>query len=359
MDADLKEALKGVASDVGRILSNDGFPSTIYPECLCDAVRSYPMRGGKRVRPALLLWACGALGGDPAMALNAAAAVEVYHSWTLVHDDIIDEDDVRRGLPTTHRELCKYAESAYDLNPVQNEKFGRDMAILAGDIQQAWAVDLLMRTAEKGCPPELVMTLVRRMQNIVNRELISGEALDIELPMRDWTQVTKKDVLRVIEGKTACLLKYCVQTGGAIALRTADMEEPALKALGNYADALGIAFQLRDDYLGVFGELETFGKPLCSDFQESKPTLLFMEAMETLSPAGQKELLGMRALPEYDEEVVSRIRILLAESGAVDRILAEINRYTAQAIESLQVLPANQYRSLLLSLSNYLLERSV
>ena len=86
MDADLKEALKGVASDVGRILSNDGFPSTVYPECLCDAVRSYPMRGGKRVRPALLLWACGALGGDPAMALNAAAAVEATDGWVSIGD---------------------------------------------------------------------------------------------------------------------------------------------------------------------------------------------------------------------------------------------------------------------------------
>ena len=98
----LQDALRQVASEIIAVLSDDPFPAAVYPECLCSAVRSYPVRGGKRIRPALVLWTCGALGGDVRKALNAAAAVEIYHSWTLVHDDIIDEDEVRRGLPTTH-----------------------------------------------------------------------------------------------------------------------------------------------------------------------------------------------------------------------------------------------------------------
>jgi len=360
MDDLLKEELGRVSSDIIYILANDPFPSPIYPECLCSAVRSYPMRGGKRVRPALVLWACGALGGIPEEAMNAAAAVEIYHSWTLVHDDIIDEDDVRRGLATTHVELSKHARIAYHTKTDDDcAKFGHDLAILAGDIQQAWAVDILMRSTEKGCPPALVMELVRRLQNTVNRELISGEALDVELPMRELKAVTREEVLKTISGKTVSLLKFSVQCGGAIALRTTDFKSPELQYLARYAESLGFAFQLRDDYLGVFGDAKAFGKPLCSDFHESKPTLLFIEAMNALPESGRKELLSLTALPEYPMETVLRIRELLSSSGASDKILKLIAGYTAQAEENLHLLADNKYKKLLQALSGYLLDRAV
>ncbi|OQA82797.1 MAG: Farnesyl diphosphate synthase [Lentisphaerae bacterium ADurb.Bin242] len=360
MDDLLKGELGRVSSDIIYILANDLFPSAIYPECLCSAVRSYPMRGGKRIRPALVLWSCGALGGIPEEAMNAAAAVEIYHSWTLVHDDIIDEDDVRRGLATTHVELSKHARVVY---PTKTDadcaKFGRNLAILTGDIQQAWAVDILMRSTEKGCPPALVMELVRRLQNTVNRELISGEALDVELTMRELKAVTREDILKTISGKTVCLLKYSVQCGGAIALRTTDFRCPELQHLVRYAESLGFAFQLRDDYLGVFGDVRSFGKAPCSDFQESKPTLLYLEAMNALPESGRKELLSLTALPEYPMEKVQRIRELLTSSGAADKVLKLIAGYTEQAEENLHLLSDNKYKKLLRALSGYLLNREV
>ena len=355
----LQDALRSVASEIISILSADPFPSTLYPECLCSAVRSYPIRGGKRIRPALVLWACGALGGEEKTAANAAAAVEIYHSWTLVHDDIIDEDEVRRGLPTTHVELSTHAEVAYKKSKTLCDKFGRDMAILAGDIQQAWAIDLLMRSTELGCAPQLILDLTRRLQNTVNRGLISGEALDVELPMREWNKVSREEVIKTITGKTVCLLQYCVQTGGAIALGNADIRQPELRRLGDYANALGIAFQLRDDYLGIFGDFRTFGKPLGSDFQEGKPTLLFLEAMESLPESGRRELLSLTALPEYPMETIRRIRTLLQESGAVEKLLRQIEQYTDQAMDCLKTLPDNSYRSRMIDLTAYLLNREV
>ena len=359
MKAYLQDALKQVASEIISVLSADSFPSTVYPECLCSAVRSYPIRGGKRIRPALVLWSCGALGGDMRAAMNAAAAVEVYHSWTLVHDDIIDEDEVRRGLPTTHTELATHASVAYKKNKELCDKFGRAMAILAGDIQQAWAIDLLMRSVDFGCDPRLVMELSSRLQNTVNRGLVSGEALDVELPMRDLHKVTRAEVMKTIIGKTVCLLQFCVQTGGAIALGKADLSQPEIHTLGEYARALGIAFQLRDDYLGIFGDFKTFGKPLGSDFQESKPTLLFIEAMEALPESGRRELLALTALPEYPMDTIRKIRSLLQDSGAADKILGEIEQYTGQALTSLESLPDNSCRQLLIDLTEYLLDRKV
>ena len=359
MKPSLQEALRKVASDVITVLSADPFPSAVYPECLCSAVRSYPIRGGKRIRPALVLSSCGVLGGDPDKAMKAAAATEIYHSWTLVHDDIIDEDEVRRGFPTTHMELAAHATAAYSRNAECCAKFGRDMAILAGDIQQAWAIDLLMRSVEAGCSMELVMALTRRLQSVVNRGLISGEALDVELPMRDLSRISEDEVLKTITGKTVCLLQFCVQTGGAIALNNADPGQPELRILGDYAHAMGIAFQLRDDYLGVFGDLKTFGKPLGSDFQEGKPTLMFLDAMKHLPETGKKELLALTGLPDYPMDLIRKIRALLKDSGAVDRILNEIACYTDQALKCLNALPDNPYRQLLIDLTAYMLDREV
>ncbi|MBQ9338426.1 MAG: polyprenyl synthetase family protein [Lentisphaeria bacterium] len=355
----LQDALHKAASEILEILSHDPFPASVYPECLCSAVRSYPVRGGKRIRPALVLWSCGALGGDIELARNAAAAVEVYHSWTLVHDDIIDEDDVRRGQPSTHAELKTHATAAYRKSPELCAKFGRDFAILAGDIQQAWAIDLLMRSIDLGCDPRLVMVLTRRLQTEVNRELISGEALDVELPMRDWRKVSRQEVLKVIAGKTVCLLRFCVQTGASIALGSPDQEQPELRLFGEYAAAMGTAFQLRDDYLGIFGDFKTFGKPLGSDFQENKPNLLALDAMAGLSAAGQRELLSLTGLPEYPMEVIRRIRTLLTDSGAAESQLKLIREYTDRAQECLRSLPESDCRRLLTDLTAYLLDREV
>ena len=355
----LQDALRSVASEVTTVLSADPFPSAIYPECLRSAVRSYPLRGGKRIRPALVLWSCGLFGGDTKSAMNAAAAVEIYHSWTLVHDDIIDEDDVRRGCPTAHVELTAHAASAYKRSPECCAKFGRDMAILAGDIQQAWSIDLFMRSVEAGCDPLLVMELTRRLQYFVNRELGSGEALDVELPMRDLDRVSREEILKTITGKTVCLLQFCLQTGAAIALKNADLNQPELRTLGDYAVAMGTAFQLRDDYLGIFGDLKTFGKPLGSDFQEGKPTLMFQDALHSLPEAGRTELLALTGLPEYPAETIEKIRALLQESGAAERSLNEISRYTDTAMECLNALPDNSYRQLLTDLTSYMLKREV
>ena len=157
----MKEELIKVKGRIDSILENDDFPGTIRPEYLRDAVRAYPCRGGKRLRPALTMWCCGLLGGNTVLAEYAATAVEVYHNWTLVHDDIIDNDDYRRGEPTTHTVLTEYAQKNLIFGQSQNtpRKYGRDFAILAGDIQQGWAMNLLLKSVEKGVDADVVLSL--------------------------------------------------------------------------------------------------------------------------------------------------------------------------------------------------------
>ena len=139
MTTDLLAELKSAAGSVDRIIAESTFPEAVKPAYLAEAMRAYPANGGKRLRPAIMLWSAAAAGGNMQDILPAAAGLEIFHNWTLVHDDIIDDDDVRRSCPTAHIALAR----AMDMPEERRKKFGCDMAILAGDLMQGWAFDLI------------------------------------------------------------------------------------------------------------------------------------------------------------------------------------------------------------------------
>lgn len=359
MRKEFTKEMESIVKRIGTIIAEDPFPEHIEPENLRSAVRAYPMRGGKRIRPMLLVWSCGALEGNIEQAFFAAASVEIYHNWTLVHDDIIDCDELRRGIPTTHMELKRHAAAAFGKNDEFCEKYGRDFAILAGDIQQAWAINMLLRSAERGVDRGVLVDLLRRYQESVSRELISGEALDVEFPLLDIRKITDKLMEQMILGKTSALLRFSTQCGGAIALGSANFDEPPLSNLGAYADKLGLAFQLRDDYLDVFGTEKKFGKPLCSDFMESKPTSLYLETMKRLPKLAADEFRMKMGLSHYGAAEISSIRDIIRDSGADQAILRQVRELSDSALENLSVLPDNKYRKNLEELAEHLLARNV
>lgn len=357
MKIELKSELAKVCSQIDRVIRDDQFPEAIEPEALKEAVKSYPSRGGKRLRPALLLWSCGAVGGNPDDALHAAAAVEVYHNWTLVHDDIIDCDEFRRGVPTSHVVLRDYAKNKFALESGAAAKYGTDFAILAGDVQQSWAMDLLLRSAGKCVSIETAYALAVRMQTFLNRGLISGEALDVEFEYRP-EQPSRSEAAHMIDGKTGILLSYSAASGAMIGLNTPDHKHPYVEALGDYARLIGYAFQLCDDLLGVYGNEKSFGKPLCSDFREGKPTILAMEAFARLDDAGREKLRSLRGkAPSADD--VEMVRNLLDSCGARQAVSDEANAVSVEAMKKLHTLPKNKYRDLLEELAVYLLARNV
>lgn len=353
----MKNALKQIADTINELIKNDPFPDTIQPAELRTAVRAYPERGGKRIRPALLMWACGLFGGDPEKVLNAAASVEIFHNWTLVHDDIIDEDHVRRGLPTCHIATAQFAAEKLDCSKDSAVKYGHDLALLAGDSQQAWAMDMMLKQVEAGSDPALVIAIARRMQEILNCDLISGEACDVALALKDPASVTEDDVLAMIDGKTSALLTFCVQAGAAFALGSADFESEEQKTLAHFTHNLGRAYQLLDDLLGIYGEMDVFGKPLCSDFQERKPTLLYLEAKKRLSGKNADLLVAMTGQPFYSSEMVSVIRNLLTDCGAEQAIRDLAKAHTDAALAALDRLPQNTYCGYLRELTASLLRR--
>ena len=357
--SELSEELKAVASQVGGLLSTDPFPSRVEPAHLREAVKSYPLRGGKRLRPALAMWSCGALGGDPAMALRIGSAIEIYHNWTLVHDDIIDRDEIRRGIPTAHKVLERHGYDKLDMDEDEAVEYGKSFAILAGDIQQAWAVDMLLRSVDDGVSAPLALALARRLCETVNRELISGEALDVEFPHRVAEVPGEVEVFRMMSWKTGTLLKFCAQAGGAVALGKADFSGEPLTHLGDFAEKLGVAFQLIDDHLGVFGESSEFGKPICSDMREGKPTLLLLKALARLDEKGRGRLTSLIGLESYGRTEIEAVRRILRDCGAeaANKSLAE--KLSTESKDALRLLPDSKYRFLLLELADQLLGRQV
>ena len=349
--------LRQIAADIDRLLADDEFPATVRPDYLRDAVRDYPVRGGKRLRPAMLIWSCGLLGGSESAALYPAAAVEVFHNWTLVHDDIIDQDDTRRGAPTSHEKLAAELGGTFSLGAGDAERTGRDFAILAGDLQQGWANDLLLRSAEHGVPPEVTVALGRRFQKLANSDLISGEALDVEFSLRELTGLKSQEVRTMLGLKTGALLQFCTEAGAMIALNTADAEHPDVRKLSEFALAAGIAFQLRDDYLGIFGVYDSLGKALGNDLREGKATVMLLDTLRLASAADREKLLGYIGRETYSDADLDDVRRIMRDSGAAASNEAEAARLAEQARNILRSFPDNPYRQHMLDLVNFLIDR--
>ena len=320
-------------------------------------MRDYPVRGGKRLRPAMLIWSCGLLGGSESAALYPAAAVEVFHNWTLVHDDIIDQDDTRRGAPTSHVKLAAELGGKFSLGAGDAERTGRDFAILAGDLQQGWANDLLLRSAEHGVPPEVTVALGRRFQKLANSDLISGEALDVEFSLRELTGLKSQEVRTMLGLKTGALLQFCTEAGAMIALNTADAEHPDVRKLSEFALAAGIAFQLRDDYLGIFGVYDSLGKALGNDLREGKATVMLLDTLRLASAADREKLLGYIGRETYSDADLDDVRRIMRDSGAAASNEAEAARLAEQARNILRSFPDNPYRQHMLDLVNFLIDR--
>ena len=348
---ELESALGSAAGKINELIAQSTFPEAVKPGYLASAMRSYPEVGGKRLRPAILLWSVLAAGGDMEKALPAAAALEIFHNWTLVHDDIIDDDDVRRNLPTAHVTLS----GAIQLPEKRRRKFGCDMAILAGDLMQSWAFDFIDQTEY---PAALKLKLAAELRQYGYIKLISGEALDVEMSYRAPGEVSVGEMLAMQIGKTGALLHYAARAGWMLGKGYPEAwDEPEALALGRFGDELALAFQLRDDYLGIFGKLEKFGKPIGSDLQEGKATLLLIHALEHLPEKEKTELRQLLFQASYTPEDIIRAQRLFRQSGSVDLMHEAIEQHSAAAVAALAELPENNGQQLLKLLIGKLINR--
>ena len=343
-----QEKLKEISAQVQQVILEDDFSGSVSPFLLREAVLAYPRRKGKSLRPALLLWSCGLYDPDFGKALKIAAALELYHIWTLVHDDIIDNDDLRRGNPSVHALVKEKSMKNYKgITSREAAEYGKTLAILCGDIQHAWSNYLILQGVQDGVSPEVVLSIIRRLNGYVNPALISGEAIDVEFTLRPIREITPEEMRAMLIQKTGKLFRFAAETGAQIGLSTSHTHQTEVKRLGDFAEKAALAFQLKDDLLGVFADEKKLGKPVGSDIREGKRTLITSVAVAALKGADLNFFLSLLENKSCDNTDLIRVQNLLRSCGAVDKLELEIKTLLQEAEEDLTQFPDNSYRGLL------------
>ncbi len=297
---------------------------------LVDAVAEL-LAGGKRLRAAFLYWGWRALGGpDDDAAVRAASSMEVFQAAALLHDDVMDNSDLRRGRPTAHRAFAAtHTRYGWNGDPA---RFGHAAAILAGDLCLNWTDEIF---STSGLPRE-ALERARPEFDRMRTQLMGGQVLDMLEGALGWGELGYAERLersrRVIRYKSA---KYSVEQPLLIGARAAGADEATLAALSRYGTSLGEAFQLRDDVLGVFGDPEHTGKPAGDDLREGKHTALVAHTLELADPDGVELLAASLGDPDLDDATVEQCRRLIESSGALARTEEMIDAGAAAARSAL------------------------
>ena len=283
------------------------------------------LAGGKRLRPAFCYWGWrGAGAPDSDAVVRAAASLELLHACALIHDDVMDGSDIRRGQPAAHRRFARLHEVSGWLGSA--DAFGTGGAILVGDLCLAWADELLYASGLDAA----ALTAGKPVLDEMRTELMAGQYLDLLEQAQGTGSV--EGAMRVLRYKSA---KYTVerplQLGAALAGAGTDLA--ALYSA--YGLPLGEAFQLRDDVLGVFGDPAETGKPAGDDLREGKRTLLVAYAMAEATAAGVALLRARLGDAALDEAGVDDLRTVIQTSGALARVEDLIGRLTGDALAAL------------------------
>lgn len=290
-------------------------PSELYEPC------SYILTlGGKRIRPALLLMGYELFRDDVEAALPAAWAVELFHNFSLIHDDIMDAAPLRRGQPTVHT------------------RWNTTTGILSGDVMLIFAYRYLAAAGN----PEVVAALLDTFNRVAS-EVCEGQQMDVNFESRD--NVTIPEYIRMIELKTSVLLGGALEMGGLCARASrADVER-----LYQFGRNAGIAFQIQDDLLDTYGDPEKFGKQVGGDILQNKKTLLVLKTLETASEADRQELLKwLETGAENPEQKVTAVRAIYDRNHIPALIEAEKQQYQEAAFESLDAVGVDDSRKAVL-----------
>ena len=283
------------------------------------------LAGGKRLRAAFAYWGYRSTGApDSDLIIRAASSLEFLQACALIHDDVMDGSDMRRGNLAVHKQFEKlHCDSNWQGSAID---FGAGSAILVGDLALSWADELL---ATSGLTPQAWQG-TKAIYDTMRTELMAGQYLDLLEQSRGGTDVAA--ARNVIRFKSA---KYTIERplhmGAAMAL--ADNDHQLI--LTKFGLALGEAFQLRDDLLGVFGDAEKTGKPSGDDLREGKQTVLIASALEVCSPTERDFIASNLGSSALNEDIISQFQEILISSGAVDRLEKEIEELTQVALAAI------------------------
>jgi geranylgeranyl diphosphate synthase type I len=328
---DLRQRVeKSLNAFIGRqVPLLDGISEELAP--LTDALSDF-IRGGKRLRPAFCYWGFRGAGGDDGEAvIEAAAALELFQACALIHDDVMDGSDTRRGRPAVHRRFASLHRSEGWIG--DPEAFGTGAAILLGDLCLSWSDELLCST---GVASDR-LAAARRVFDEMRTELMGGQYLDLLEQARGGGSVER--ALRVARYKSA---KYTIEKPLHLGAALAGADQELIRGYTGYGLPLGEAFQLRDDVLGVYGDPSATGKPAGDDLREGKRTALVAMALEAAEPAQAAVVRRHLGDPHLAPDGVAELRAVIEETGALQRVESLIDSLLGQALAALAEAPVAQ-----------------
>ncbi len=317
-------------ADFGVYIKQNQF--TKAPETLYEPINYIMGLGGKRIRPVLLLLAYNLYKEDLEKAMPAAYGIELFHNFTLLHDDIMDEADVRRGQPTVHR------------------KFGVNAGILSGDAMLIYVYECLIRLDCKEKLPELIQIF-----NKMGIEVCEGQQYDMNFEGQQHVSIP--DYIKMIELKTAVLLGTSLQMGAIIA----GANSHCSKNLYNFGKNIGIAFQLQDDMLDTYGDPDVFGKKIGGDIVQNKKTFLVLKTMELATESDDKVLREwMQKTDRGEEQKIKSVRELFDKYEVRQHAEQLKENYLQDAFKALDLVDCPESRKAnLRMLANQLMLRTV
>jgi len=313
----------------------------------CEILEEYTLRGGKRIRAILMIMGYRLYGGNMGRdIIKAASSLELVQSYLLIHDDIMDESELRRGKKTVHKIYEDiHLKRGYGGSP---KRFGENMGIILGDLANAYALEIL---SSSNFPADRKIKAIEKLNEIIEYTGY-GQIIDIYSGMVE--EFREEDLLLLHRYKTA---RYTIE--GPLILGAILAGESG-KGLENYAIPLGVAFQLHDDILGLFGNEEKLGKPVTSDLAEGKKTLLIIKALENASEEERREIFNALGNPAVTMEQLERVREIVKKTGSLDYSIKMAIRLIEEGKSALRHLEVKdeEARSFLLWLADYIIKRS-
>jgi geranylgeranyl diphosphate synthase type I len=328
LSSQIAESAEKVNRFIETVVDSESEPQVLY-----RAARHIIDAGGKRLRPFLVMKSCKMVGGREEDALPTASSLEMLHTFTLLHDDIMDQDEKRRGVPSVHT------------------KWGVPVAIVAGDLLFAKVYEAIATyTDPKYVKPKRILQVIKEISEAT---VVLCEGQTFDMMFEDMETVSEAEYFKMIEGKTAALFEVSARCGGLLGGAT----KGQVKRLGEFGRYAGIAFQVIDDILALTADEKLLKKPVGNDIREGKRTLMVVYALEKASKSQRKQILGTLGNKDASTEQIKETIGLIESLGAIDYAKKLANRYIKKAKKALAKFPESEDREDLISLADLIFAR--
>jgi geranylgeranyl diphosphate synthase type I len=338
-----------IASHLDRIIAE----SKKHDPFIADAVnnvKKFILAGGKRLRAALMYYGyIGAGGKEKEKMLKTAVSIELVHIFLLIHDDIIDRDEKRHGVDTIHHTYSKLGKRLFPKSDAAH--FGTSMAVIVGDMAGAFGNQIIFESKFK---PELVMRALSKLQSIISMTVI-GESQDVYIEYKG--KASEREIMRMYENKTA---KYTIEGPLQLGALLAGADDRVLKSLSEFSVPVGIAFQIQDDILGIFGSEKKMGKAVGADIKEGKQTILVAKAREKMNMNQRKSFEKIFRSQKISKNEVKEFQKIITDTGALEyakNLSQKLVRQGKKALEKIEI--EKETKDFLIGIADYLIQREI